>query len=107
MAVLHRTISYGKRCGKDMSSVVDVEDFIAVKTREDIEKIMSNTNEKWKTKYFKKLFEFLGGGDSPVEAIELALGRNTTLKETQLTILSIFSLWLDEISCLTTVIYFY
>ena len=107
MAVFHRT-TYGKRRGKDMSSVMDVEEnFVALRSREDIEKFMSNTNEKKKSNYFKKLFEFLGGGDSPVEAVELALGRDTTLKETQLTILSIFSLWVDEINCITTVIFLY
>ena len=91
-----------------MSSVMDVEEnFVALRSREDIEKFMSNTNEKKKSNYFKKLFEFLGGGDSPVEAVELALGRDTTLKETQLTILSIFSLWVDEINCITTVIFLY
>ena len=91
-----------------MSSVMDVEEnFVALRSREDIEKFMSNTNEKKKSNYFKKLFEFLGGGDSPVEAVELALGRDTTLKETQLTILSIFSLWIDEINCITTVIFLY
>jgi hypothetical protein len=103
MAVLHRS-SYGKRGGKDMSTVMDVEEnFVPVNSREDIEKVMTNSGDKKKSKYFKKLFEFLGGGDSPVEAVELALGRDTTLKETQLTVLSIFSLWVDELNCQTVV----
>ena len=100
MSVLHGST----RASKDMSTVMDVEEnFVPVNSREDIEKVMTNSEEKKKTKYFKKLFEFLGGGDSPLEAVELALGRDNTLKETQLTVLSIFSLWVDEIDCFTKV----
>ena len=87
-----------------MSSVMDVEEnFVPVHSREDIEKVMNNCADKKKAKYFKKLFEFLGGGDSPVEAVELALGRDTTLKETQLKVVSIFSLWIEELNCLSLV----
>ena len=87
-----------------MSTVMDVEEnLVPVNSREDIEKVMNNAADKKKAKYFKKLFEFLGGGDSPVEAVELALGRDTTLKETQLKVLSIFSLWVEELSCMSMV----
>ena len=86
------------------TSVMDVEEnFVPVNSREDIEELMTNSSDKKTKKYFKKLFEFLGGRDSPIEAVGLALGRDTALKETQITVLSTFSSWIDELNCMTVV----
>lgn len=72
------------------------DDFVMMESREEVERFMANSDEKKKKKYFRQLFDFLGGGDSPIEALELALGRDKTLQKHQMSILSIFSLWADE-----------
>lgn len=75
---------------------IEEDELIPVETREDVQKLLSGSDEVKKKMYFKQLFKYLGGSDSPIEAMELALGRDKTLRDSQFSIMSIFSLWMDE-----------
>lgn len=80
-----------------MESHIEVDDDLDIEeSRQEIKRQLAQTDEKKKRKYFRKLFEFLGGGDSPIEALELALGRDKLLQVKQMNYMSIFSLWIDE-----------
>jgi hypothetical protein len=53
-------------------------------------------SEKTKKKKAERFFHFLGGGDSPIEAVELALGRNEKLQYAQIKAVTEIVKFLDQ-----------
>ncbi|XP_031568313.1 uncharacterized protein LOC116303015 [Actinia tenebrosa] len=53
-------------------------------------------SEKAKKKKAERFFHFLGGGDSPIEAVELALGRNENLQYAQVKSVTEIVKFLDQ-----------